>query len=66
MKFEGYSAMQQAQSQDTTPSRKRRIKERMKGHLPNPQAESPTLAYSIVYFTTVALLLTLCMVASFR
>jgi hypothetical protein len=47
-------------------AQKRRIQERIKGHVSKQRSERPTIAYYIVYFTTCALLLTLCVVAAFR
>ena len=41
-----------------------RIQERIKAHPSLSQVEPPNLAYSIVYFTTVALLLALCVQAA--
>lgn len=60
---DGQSAMKQSQPPAVAAVRTRRILERMKGHTTRFEAEPPTLAYSIVYFTTVALLLTLCVQA---
>lgn len=64
MNLEEHFAVKPVQPQTT--ARVRRMQERMKGRMFGRHAEPPTLAYSIVYFTTVALLCALCVEAAFR
>ena len=66
MTLYGTSAAKPTESLPAIAAYKRRIQERMKGGPSHHRAEPPTLAYHIVYFTTVALLLTLCVVSTLR
>jgi hypothetical protein len=64
--IEEHSAVSPTHVQPAIMARVQRIHERIHGHGANPQSEPHTLAYSIVYFTTVAFLLALCVEAAFR
>ena len=66
MSLDEHSDVTQVRSRPRITARARRIQERMKGHAADPHVEPPTLAYSIVYFTTIALLCALCAEAAFR
>lgn len=67
MAIYGTSAMKPAQPPPAIGIHKRRIQQRIKGTPPHHRPEGPpTLAYYVVYFTTVALLVTLCVMAVIR
>lgn len=66
MTLYGFSAVKQPQPLVAIAAPKRRIQERGKLRTSNPRPEPPTRACYIVYLTTCALLLTLCVVAVLR
>lgn len=66
MEVDDHSAVKQAQPLAKIAARKRRIQEWVRRRSSNLQPEPPNLAYSIVYFATVAILLALCVQAAFH
>jgi hypothetical protein len=66
MTFDGTSVAKTIQPQSAIAVHKRRLQERLGRQPSQHQAERPTSAYYVVYFATVALLFTLCVVSVFH